>query len=110
MRNEGYQLLEADDGHEALMAVLKTVPDLIVTDLNMRKGGIDYVKRLHASCPACPTILMTAFGDPRTKDEALRSGATVYFAKPVRMSDLKNTIAELVRTRAAKRSKQSGVC
>ena len=82
--DEGYQLTEAANGDEALVAILKTVPDLIVTDLKMPAGGLDYVNRLRTFAPQCPIILMTAFGDTRTKEEALKSGATAYFDKPVR--------------------------
>jgi DNA-binding response OmpR family regulator len=40
---------------------------------------------------------MTAFGDARTKDEALKSGATAYFDKPVRLSELKATVKLLLK-------------
>jgi DNA-binding response OmpR family regulator len=39
---------------------------------------------------------MTAFGDKRTKEDALKSGATAYFDKPVRLSDLKARIRQLL--------------
>ena len=94
--DEGYQLTEAANGDEALVAILKTVPDLIVTDLKMPAGGLDYVNRLRTFAPQCPIILMTAFGDTRTKEEALKSGATAYFDKPVRVSELKTMIKELL--------------
>ena len=94
--DEGYQLTEAANGDEALVAILKAVPDLIVTDLKMPAGGIDYVNRLRTFAPQCPIILMTAFGDSRTKEEALKSGATAYFDKPVRVSELKTMIKELL--------------
>jgi DNA-binding response OmpR family regulator len=95
--DEGYQLTEAANGDEALVAILKTVPDLIVTDLKMPAGGLDYVNRLRTFAPQCPIILMTAFGDTRTKEEALKTGATAYFDKPVRVSELKTMIKELLQ-------------
>lgn len=94
--DEGYQLREAANGDEALVAVLKAVPDLIITDLKMPAGGVDYVNRLRTFAPQCPIILMTAFGDTKTKEEALKSGATAYFDKPVRLAELKITIKELL--------------
>ncbi|MET0516093.1 MAG: response regulator [Nitrospiraceae bacterium] len=95
--DEGYQLTEASNGDEALLAVLETIPDLIITDLKMPAGGVDYVNRLRTFAPHCPIILMTAFGDAKTKEEALKSGATAYFDKPVRLADLKTTIKELLQ-------------
>lgn len=93
---EGYQLREASNGEEGVDAVMRAAPDLIVTDLKMPAGGFDYVHRLRSCAPACPIIVMTAFGDARTKEEALKNGATAYFDKPVRLSELKATVKRLL--------------
>ena len=93
---EGYQLREATNGEEGLEAVMRAAPDLIVTDLKMPSGGFDYVHRLRNCVPGCPIIVMTAFGDARTKEEALKNGATAYFDKPVRLSELKATVKRLL--------------
>jgi DNA-binding response OmpR family regulator len=94
--SEGYQLREAKDGDEALRAVLESPPDLILTDLKMPAGGLDYVSRLKTFAPKSPIVLMSAFGDERLKADALRFGATAYFDKPVRVVDLKVTIKLLL--------------
>jgi CheY-like chemotaxis protein len=92
----GYRIIEAADGDEALQRIEESSPDLILTDLRMVAGGLDYVMRLRTMAPACPIILMTAFGDPRTRSEALRSGVSVYFDKPVRISEVKAAIKKLL--------------
>ena len=92
----GYQMREAQDGHEAFLAVLESVPDVILTDLRMPAGGADYISRLRTVAPHCPIVVMTAFGDSRLETEILHAGATAYFAKPVRMSDLKTRIEQLL--------------
>ncbi len=94
--DEGFQLREASNGDEALIAVMEAVPDLIITDLKMPAGGVDYVNRLRTFAPECPIILMTAFGNTKTKEEALKSGATAYFDKPVHLSELKAAIRRLL--------------
>lgn len=94
---EGYQLREASNGNEGVEAVMRAAPDLIVTDLKMLSGGFDYVHRLRNSVPGCPIIVMTAFGDARTREEAMKSGATAYFDKPVRLSELKATVKQLLQ-------------
>ena len=93
---EGYQLREAANGHEGLESSLTTVPDLIVTDLKMPAGGFDYIHRLRTFAPECPIIVMTAFGEPHTRAEALRSGATAYVDKPVRLAELKLLVRQLL--------------
>jgi CheY-like chemotaxis protein len=91
----GYRIIEATDGEEALQRVADSIPDLILTDLRMPAGGLDYVTRLRTLAPACPIILMTAFGDARTRNQALERGVSAYFDKPVRISDLKTAIRHL---------------
>lgn len=92
----GYQLREARDGDEAFLAVLQSVPDLILTDLRMPAGGDDYISRLRTVAPRCPIIVITGFGDPGAKARVLKAGANAYFDKPVRLADLKNCVQELL--------------
>jgi len=92
----GYQLREAKDGDEAFLAVLQSVPDLILTDLRMPAGGADYISRLRTVAPHCPIIVITAFGDAGLRAGVLRAGASAYFDKPVRISDLKLKVEELL--------------
>lgn len=92
----GAGIVEAGDGAEALERVSDSHPDLILTDLRMPAGGLDYIVRLRTLAPYCPIILMTAFGDATTKQDALKHGVAAYFDKPVRMADLKAAIKELL--------------
>jgi DNA-binding response OmpR family regulator len=62
----------------------------------MPAGGADYISRLRTVAPHCPIVVMTAFGDARSKTEILDAGATAYFDKPVRMADLKIRIEQLL--------------
>jgi FixJ family two-component response regulator len=62
----------------------------------MPRGGAEYIGRLHTMAPYCPIIVMTAFGDAGLRAEVLRAGASAYFDKPVRISDLKKKVEELL--------------
>ena len=92
----GYQLREAKDGHEAFTALLASMPDLILTDLRMPAGGAGYINRLRTVAPHCPIIVMTAFGDAKLRAEVLQAGASAYFDKPVRISELKSKVVQLL--------------
>lgn len=92
----GYPLKEAADGDEALRVVMEKAPALIVTDLRMPAGGVDYLARLRKFAPSSPIVVMTSFGDAQTKEAVLRNGATAYFDKPLRLKDLKGTIVKLL--------------
>ena len=65
LREEGFQVMEATNGKEALSQVGLFTPDLIITDLKMPFGDFDYLRRLKAAVPTCPVILIT--GTPRRK-------------------------------------------
>jgi DNA-binding response OmpR family regulator len=92
----GHRIVEAADADQALKYVLDSEPSLIMTDLRMPAGGMEYVSRLRKHAPNVPIILMTAFGDAKTKAEALRLGVAAYFDKPVRISEVKQKVKELL--------------
>jgi CheY-like chemotaxis protein len=92
----GYQLREARNGDEAFLAVLQSVPDVILTDLRMPAGGDDYISRLRTVAPTCPIVVMTGFGDPALKAQVLKAGANAYFDKPVRVAELKTCVQQLL--------------
>ncbi len=96
----GYQLREARDGDEAFLAVLQSVPDLILTDLRMPAGGDDYISRLRTVAPRCPIVVITAFGDSTLKAQVVKAGADAYFDKPVRLADLKNCVQQFLGHRS----------
>lgn len=92
----GCRIVEARDGDEALERISDARPDVIVTDLRMPAGGLDYVARLRTFAPTSPIILLTAFGDAKTKAAALAGGVAAYFDKPVRLADLKSAIRRVL--------------
>ncbi len=92
----GYPLKEASDGDEALREVIEKSPVLIVTDLKMPAGGLDYLARLRKFAPSSPIIVMTSFGDAKTKEAVFQKGATAYFDKPLRLQELKEAIVKLL--------------
>jgi len=92
----GVSIREAADGDEALQSVLEAPPSLILTDLRMPAGGLDYISRLRTFAPGVPMVLITSFGDPQTKADALALGVEAYFDKPVRLNELKEAVRRLL--------------
>lgn len=93
----GVSIREAADGDEALRSVLDSLPSLILTDLRMPAGGLDYIARLRTFAPGVPLVLITSFGDSKTKADALALGVEAYFDKPIRISELKEAVRRLLR-------------
>jgi CheY-like chemotaxis protein len=92
----GVSIREAADGDEALRSVLDSLPSLILTDLRMPAGGLDYIARLRTVAPDVPLVLITSFGDSKTKADALALGVEAYFDKPIRISELKDAVRRLL--------------
>jgi len=91
----GCYVIQAADGAEAFSQLKHCSPNLVVTDLNMKAGGFEFVKNLKITSPECRVIVVTAFGDARTKGTAQQVGVDGYFDKPVRMSDLMAVVKEV---------------
>ncbi|MFO0706195.1 MAG: response regulator [Nitrospira sp.] len=93
---EGYQLIEARDGYEALRTVMRSAPDLILTDVRVPRGGIDYLSQLRFVAPGCPIVVMSAFRDERLREAVLRAGATAYITKPIHLTELRKSLRVLL--------------
>jgi DNA-binding response OmpR family regulator len=92
----GHRIVEATNADQALRYVVDHTPTLVLSDLRMPAGGMGYVSRLRKSAPEVPIILMTAFGDAQTKADALALGVAAYFDKPVRISELKSAMSDIL--------------
>jgi len=91
----GCCVIQAGDGIEAFSKLQSSPPSLVVTDLNMKSGGFEFITRLKTAVPDCHVIVVTAFGDSHTQSQARNIGVDGYFDKPVRMADLKALITEV---------------
>jgi CheY-like chemotaxis protein len=89
LREEGFDVLEAANGLEALLQVKRVRPRAVVLDLMMpRLGGLDALKWIHAFDPAIGVVVVTGTEDSGLHREALALGALAVFTKPVRVADL----------------------
>lgn len=89
-----FTVTEAEDGKKALQQLEAGQPDIIMTDLRMPSGGLEYLRRLRVAASSCPIVVMTALGDTTTRKEVLACGIDAFLIKPVRMADLIATIVQ----------------
>ena len=95
LRNEGYEVAEAKDGTEAVVALRVRRFDVILMDKNMPgPSGLDLLPGFRRVCPESQIIMMTAFGDVSSYMEAAEKGAVEYLFKPFRMEEMKAAIAK----------------
>src|SRR5437762_8635929 len=100
---QGYAVVTAGDGVEALDKIRELLPDLVLLDLMMpRLDGIETVKRLKAdaSLPFIPVILVTAKADARDVLEGLEAGGDDYLTKPVDHAALSARVRAMLRIKA----------
>ena len=96
----GYELLQAADGEEALVAAKQHLPDLILLDVMMPKlDGIEVTKRIKAdkAMPFTPIILVTAKADSKDIVAGLDAGADEYLTKPVDQTSLVARVKSVLR-------------
>ncbi|MCB0204907.1 MAG: response regulator transcription factor [Caldilineae bacterium] len=80
---------QAADGAEALAAVEAVQPDVVLMDLNMPVlSGPDAIRRLNASHPDIPVIILTVSERDEDLFDAIKAGARGYLLKNVGMADL----------------------
>ena len=97
---EGYQVHEANDGDTACGAVEKTVFDLVLMDLRMKRMHGDVAqKQMVEISPATPVVIMTAFGSVRSAVKALKAGAHDYITKPIDVDELKILVLKTLHHR-----------
>ncbi len=90
---EGYRVVEAGSGAEALERARAVPIDLAIVDLRMPEGdGLGVLRGLQGLRPDVPVIIVTAFATIETAMEAIRAGAYDYLSKPFQL--------DLIRLRA----------
>jgi DNA-binding NtrC family response regulator len=99
LRREGYEIVEAADGAEALER-LATPFDLVLSDVQMaRKSGMELLDAVNAATPDTPVVLITAYADPGAAMDAIARGAADYLAKPVDIIALRSTVTRALERR-----------
>lgn len=118
LRGEGYEVVTARNGREALAHVAKAGPDLIVSDVRMPgMDGYELARRLRStpSFALIPIVFLSAKDETQDRVEGFRSGVDVYLTKPFEPSELiaviqgilqrvertHSTIAQLIGTEAS---------
>mgnify|MGYP001224354349 CR=1 FL=1 len=84
LRRQGYDVVTASDGEEALQLIRSERPDMIVLDLIMPKlQGFDVLQVLKQDSvtAAIPVIVLSSLAQEEDKQEALHLGAAAYFNK-----------------------------
>src|SRR6188508_1969637 len=86
LSNDGYEVITAKDGDEALEKARRTLPDLVVLDMMMpKKNGVEVCQLLRSQAAFKETLIifLTALSDEGTQIKGLETGADDYISKPI---------------------------
>jgi len=100
LAKDGYTILTAFSGVDALLVVQRERPDLVLMDIRMPgRDGIEVCRQLKHD-PATrlmPIVLMTGFSSAEDRIGAIEAGADDFLAKPVDVAELRARVKSLVR-------------
>ncbi len=98
LEGEGFEVVQAVDGKEAIASVSDQIPDILVLDHKMpAPDGMEVLRRLRADGHTFPIIMLTAHGNVALAVEAMKAGATEYLTKPFDLEELKIAIDKAIR-------------
>jgi DNA-binding response OmpR family regulator len=88
-----FEVLEAKDGPEALRAIRKQLPDLIILDMDLTGlSGRDMLVALRAQGYRGPMIILAERDSPHSAVEVFRLGATDYVTRPIREAEMMSAV------------------
>jgi DNA-binding response OmpR family regulator len=97
LREEGYQVVNADNGSAALELVEREPPDLVILDVMMpRMDGFEVCRRIRQKMDV-PIIFLSAKGETADKVSGLQLGADDYLAKPFEPAELLARVKAVLR-------------
>lgn len=98
-----YEVAQASDGEEGLVAAIQFIPDVIISDIMMPKmDGLEMCRRVKADIRLShiPVVLLTAKDTLGDKSEGYKVGADSYITKPFTSELIKARVANLILSRS----------
>jgi two-component system, NtrC family, response regulator PilR len=105
LNREGYEVVTAASGPEALERFRKNPFSVVLTDIRMRPmDGLSLLKEIKALSPQTEVIMISAFANQETAMEAMNEGAYDFFPKPFDNQELKQVIKDALSKTEGKAS------
>jgi putative nucleotidyltransferase with HDIG domain len=102
LERQGYEIMLASGGREAIDALEQDSFELILTDIVMQEGnGLALLERIHEQNPSLPVIMVTAIHDISVAIDSMRRGAYDYLLKPFERDHLLATVQRALEHRQA---------
>ncbi|OGR33613.1 MAG: two-component system response regulator [Desulfuromonadales bacterium GWD2_61_12] len=96
LAQEGYDVVCAADGDEALKCLSHVPVNLVISDVQMPgMNGMTFLRELSQRHPGTAVIMITAFGEVESYLEAMHLGAFEYLNKPIKVEELKAVMRKI---------------
>jgi len=103
LRDEGYQVLQSEDGRDALKVISANRIDLVISDLRMPEmSGFELLEKIKEKQLEIDFLIMTGFATIETAVDCMKMGAADYLPKPFNIKHLLVKVSKVLRDRAAK--------
>jgi CheY-like chemotaxis protein len=105
LREEGYQVLTANTGEDALKLVLSESPDIVLSDVMMPgMNGFEVCRRIksYEQTVLTPVVLITALDGQGDRIEGIQAGADEFLSKPINREELIARVRSLLRYQQAR--------
>lgn len=91
LTEEGFEVITANNGFEAILAVEEQQPDIVITDIMMpRLTGMEFLKALknNPATAKVPVLLISAMDQADIVQQGLEMGAVDYITKPFKINEI----------------------
>ncbi len=100
LQDGGYQIIQAENGKEALEKAINNKPDLIISDVVMPEmSGLELCRNIRKSSATqkIPIILCTSKNQEIDRIWGMKQGATAYVTKPYTKEEMLNTVKTIIK-------------
>ena len=99
LKQEGYEVIVAGDGMQALEKAGTCMPEMVLLDVMLPgMNGIDVLEEIKKINKDCLVMMLTGYGDIKDAVRAMKSGAFDYISKPIDDNDLVYHVREALQS------------
>ena len=110
LSGKGYAVITARDGPEALGKLAREAYDAVFTDIRMPgMDGFEVAKRIRATQPWLPVVIVTGYGSPEGKARAKEIGVAGFLHKPLSPEMIEDSTREAIARREGARYAQAAI-
>jgi len=110
LKKEGYAVITANSGEEAINILESSNFDVVMTDLKMERiNGIDVLEKAKSKYPDTQVIMITGYASIDSAIESMKKGAFDYIQKPIKLDEVRSAVKKALEKKLSTRSAKGSV-